>query len=138
MSHPTLCLTIDVDWAHDVIIADSLALIAHHGVAATWFITHATPMLNEIARTPGQELEVHPNFNTLLDGTGAGSASDSLRKLRALVPEAVSVRSHSLTRSSRLAALFGEQALRMNPISFCRQRWTALRHGESLMVSVRY
>src|SRR4051812_37010570 len=100
MSYPTLCLTIDIDWAHDVLIADALALVADHGVAATWFVTHATPMLDEIARTPGQELGVHPNFNPLLDGTGAaGSASESLRKLRALVPGAVSVRSHSLTRS---------------------------------------
>lgn len=103
----TLCLTIDIDWAHDEVIADTLTLIAEAGVAATWFVTHATPVLADIRATPGQELGLHPNFNPLLDGT-PGSAKDKLLQLHDIVPEAVCVRSHSLVRSSRLSVMFRE------------------------------
>lgn len=103
----TLCLTIDIDWAHDEVIADTLTLIAEAGVAATWFVTHATPVLADIRATPRQELGLHPNFNPLLDGT-PGSARDKLLQLHDIVPEAVSVRSHSLVRSSRLSVIFRE------------------------------
>lgn len=105
-----LCLTIDIDWAHDIVIADTLSLIAEAGVAATWFVTHPTPVLADIRATPRQELGLHPNFNPLLDGA-AGSAKETLLLLRDIVPEAVSVRSHSLVRSSRLSVLFRELGL---------------------------
>lgn len=107
---PLLCLTLDIDWAHDSVVADTLAIIAEAGVAATWFVTHATSVLADIRATPGQELGLHPNFNPLLEGAD-GSAKDTLQKIHAVVPEARSVRSHSLTRSSRLAAMFREQGM---------------------------
>lgn len=105
MGSRELCITVDTDWAHDAVIADMLALIAAHEFQATWFVTHATPVLVEIAAAPGQELAVHPNFNPLFEGV-AEKASDILLRLREVVPNAVSIRSHSLTRSSRLASLF--------------------------------
>lgn len=105
MSTAPLYLTIDIDWAHDAVIADTLALVADAGVAATWFVTHDTPVLADIRATPRQELGLHPNFNPLLEGT-PGSARETLLRLRDLVPEATSIRSHSLVRSSRLSVLF--------------------------------
>lgn len=110
MSSASLCLTIDIDWAHDAVVADTLALVAEAGVAATWFVTHATPVLADIRATPRQELGLHPNFNPLLDGA-RDNARDILQRIRDVVPEATSVRSHSLTRSSRLAVLFCEQGM---------------------------
>ena len=107
MSPASLCLTIDIDWAHDAAIADALKLVAEAGVAATWFVTHATPVLADIRATPRQELGLHPNFNPLLDGSN-GNARNILRRIRDVVPDATCIRSHSLTRSSRLAALFRE------------------------------
>lgn len=107
MSPATFCLTIDIDWAHDAVIADTLAIVAEAGVAATWFVTHATPVLADIRATPRQELGLHPNFNPLFDGT-AGQARETLLRLRDIVPEATSIRSHSLVRSSRLSVLFRE------------------------------
>lgn len=99
-----LCLTLDVDWAHDAVIRDALALVQAHGARTTWFATHATPVLDEIA-AEGHEIGLHPNFNGLLSG-GGGSVEAVLAALRDIVPNARAVRSHSLVRSSRLAYAF--------------------------------
>jgi hypothetical protein len=85
-------------------------LIEVHGAKATWFATHATPVLDEIRSLQVHEIALHPNYNTLLDGSG-GTARDTLLRLKEIVPEARSVRSHSLARSSRLALLFREEGL---------------------------
>lgn len=107
--HRTACLTFDIDWGHDAVIADTLDLIDKAGVRTTWFITHDTPMITAIA-AGGHELGLHPNFNPLLSGDG-GTASDVLDRLHQLAPDARSLRSHSLTRSSRLAQLFKQRGL---------------------------
>jgi hypothetical protein len=108
-----LFLTIDLDWALDEAIALTLKLIEAAGVAATVFVTHSTPLLHRMRANPNIELGIHPNFNGLLDGT-AGSmrtAAEILRDCLALVPEAKSVRSHSMTQSSRLLDLFLQAGL---------------------------
>lgn len=105
-----LCLSVDIDWAHDAVIADLLDLFERHGAKATWFVTHATPVLADIRAAGRHELGLHPNFNPLLEGA-AGNARDTLLRLKEIVPEGVSVRSHSLTRSSRLARLFKSEGL---------------------------
>jgi hypothetical protein len=107
MTDATFCLTLDIDWAHDRVIADTLALLRDHDTQATWFITHDTPLLAELRAAAGHELGVHPNFNPLLDGT-SGQARDIVARLLDFVPGARAVRSHSLVRSSRLALLFAE------------------------------
>ena len=111
MASSSLVLTIDIDWAHDAVIGDLAEIIAAHGVAATWFVTHRTPMLREIAAMPRQELGIHPNFNPFLDGGGKDDPTGIVGRLRDIVSDPRSVRSHSLTRSSRLAKLFRDHGL---------------------------
>lgn len=108
-----LFLTFDIDWAHDEILLDTAALISESGVLATWFVTHATPVLDVIRGMPGHELGIHPNFNTLLDGsTGNGrNARQIIECLLDIVPKAKSIRSHSMTQSSRLLDLFHSSGL---------------------------
>ncbi len=105
-----LYLTLDIDWAHDALIEDAVQLIEAHQFKATWFATHATPLLDEIRKLGGHELGLHPNFNPLLEGKG-GHPRDVLQELQEIIPEAVTVRSHSLVRSSRLSLLFAELGL---------------------------
>ncbi len=105
-----LCLTLDIDWAHDGVIADALELIESYGVKATWFATHDTPELGSIRSAGSHEIGLHPNFNPLLDARG-NSAEHILKDLQALAPEARSIRSHSLMRSSRLAQLFARAGM---------------------------
>jgi len=103
-----LFVTFDVDWAHDDVLLDSADLVNEAGVIATWFVTHATPVLNDIRAMQSQELGLHPNFNPLLDGVSNNShnAEKIVKTFLDIVPEAKSIRSHSMTQSSRLLDSF--------------------------------
>ena len=109
-----LFLTLDVDWAHDEVVAEAAGLLEQAGVAATWFVTHATPVLERLRANGRFELGIHPNFNFLIDRcdprNGAG-AEEVVDRLLAIVPEAKAVRSHAMTQSSNLMALFGSKGL---------------------------
>jgi hypothetical protein len=106
-------LTFDIDWAHDEVILDTIDLVAPLGIAATWFITHATPVLERLREYPQFELGIHPNFNFLLDGDprNGANADEVVDRLLGLVPEARSVRSHAMTQSSNLIGLFRDKGL---------------------------
>jgi hypothetical protein len=111
-----LHFTCDIDWAPDEVIADTLDLFARAGVPCTLFGTHQSAVLAGIAEDLF-EVALHPNFNPLLQGAG-GSAADTLARLRDIFPDAVGVRSHSLTSSTPLSALFAEQGLRYESNTF--------------------
>ncbi len=107
-------LTFDIDWANDVVLADTIDLVERAAVPATWFITHATPLIERLRLNPNFTLGIHPNFNDLLLGqrsADGSSAQDILRSLVALVPEAKTVRCHSLVQSERLVDLFYEYGI---------------------------
>jgi hypothetical protein len=107
-------LSLDTDWAHDDVLADSIDLIEDAGVAATWYITHDTPLLKRLRDNPMFELGIHPNFNLLLQGREKGGldAEEVIDRLLEIVPEAKSVRSHSLLQSERLMDMFAERGLK--------------------------
>ena len=106
-------LTFDIDWAHDDILMDTLELVEEAGVCATWFVTHDTPLLGMLRANPKFELGIHPNFNFLLQGDDrrGRTAAEVIDRMLAIVPEAKSVRSHSMVQSSVLLDLFKEKGL---------------------------
>jgi hypothetical protein len=106
-------LTFDIDWAHDDILMDTVTLINKASVAATWFVTHETSMLDNIRGISDQELGIHPNFNFLLDGfsDNGQNAKNITKNLLNIVPEAKSIRSHSMTQSSRLLDMLKHMGL---------------------------
>jgi hypothetical protein len=106
-------LTLDIDWACDEVLADCIELVEESGAPATWFVTHDTPLLERLRASENFELGIHPNFNPLLDGNGA-SAERIIDEILAIVPEAVSIRSHSMVQSSRLLDLFLRKGLRFD------------------------
>ena len=108
-----LFLTIDVDWAIDKILLETVDLLERARVAATFFITHDTPVLGKLRANPRFEIAIHPNFNFLLSGEAAraGGADRVLAELLAIAPGSRSVRSHSMTQSSRLLDDFRRHAL---------------------------
>jgi hypothetical protein len=118
-------LTIDVEWSCDSVLRDSIDLVEDEEVPTTWFVTHNTHLLDRLRSNPLFELGIHPNFNPLLDGeTGrADSAIDIVDRLMQVVPGARSVRSHSLTSSSRLQEVFRSVGLTHELNS---QRWAPL------------
>lgn len=99
-------LTFDIDWAADEVIEFTVSILDRLEVTdATFFVTHQSHAL-DLLREQGYELGVHPNFE---ESQGTGPGSDIVAKicsLKELVPEASSVRSHRLVRSSRLSSLF--------------------------------
>lgn len=106
-------LTFDIDWAHDIVLLDTIDLLESAGVSATLFVTHETKLLERLRANNKFELGVHPNFNFLLDakGVSGGNAKQVVEQILALVPEAKSVRSHSMTQNSRLLDIFKESGL---------------------------
>jgi hypothetical protein len=108
-----ICLTFDIDWAIDPVIEEAIDLVERYDVAATWFITHDTPIVERLRRNTKFEIAIHPNFNFLLEGDprNGANAEEVVDRLIAVVPEASAVRSHSLAQSERLVDLFVDRGL---------------------------
>jgi hypothetical protein len=106
-------LSIDIDWAHDEVLADTIDLVEEYRVPVTWFITHNTPLLARLRSHPDFELGIHPNFNFLLSGDARAGrdAVEVVDRLMTIVPEAKSVRSHSTTQNSGLLDIFVSRGL---------------------------
>lgn len=104
-------LTFDTDWASDAVVSDTVDLLDSRGVAATVFVTHASPALLALTSHPRIEVGLHPNFNPLLQAGATADAASILAALHDAYPDAVSVRSHSLFQSSTLQGLFRSRAL---------------------------
>ena len=106
-------LTFDIDWAGDGVLHDCLDLLEHYEVPSTWFVTHDTPVLARLRANPLIELGIHPNFNFLLQGDSrnGANAEEVLDRMLALVPEAKTVRSHSMTQSTPLLDMFLRKGL---------------------------
>jgi len=107
-------ITLDIDWAHDEVIRYVAKLLSDNNVKATWFVTHQTPVLNELRANPLFELGIHPNYNPLLLNGSAekgNTAKDILDNVISIVPEAGSVRSHCLTQNTSLVTYYNEHKI---------------------------
>ncbi len=95
-------LTFDVDWAVDDILEDCVDLLLDHETKATFFITHDTPLLKKLRKYKKFfELGIHPNFNLLLrNEVNNCEITSIIKRIKDIVPEAVSARSHSITQGS--------------------------------------
>jgi hypothetical protein len=118
---PTVCFTVDVEWAHPGVLQDIRDLFDEHGVRATFFCTHGGI---DVGR---HERGLHPNYrhngSTLKELTGkigehaATSIDESdlyrhvLRTTLDFAPEAKGVRSHSLFYDSLMMPLYREFGL---------------------------
>lgn len=122
---PVVALTIDVEWAHPVVLADVVHLLAERDLPATFFVTHAA------VEIPAGERALHPNFfregNSLWEDSAVQQAAQDgegayWRKVVAATsefcPEAVGVRSHGLFSASKLLAVYREAGLRYDSSAF--------------------
>jgi peptidoglycan/xylan/chitin deacetylase (PgdA/CDA1 family) len=116
-----ICLTVDVEWAHPVVLRDVRDLFDQHGLRATFFCTHAGIDVGQ------HERGLHPNYrhrgSTLMELTAkigklaAASIDESdlyrhvLRTTLEFAPEAKGVRSHSLFYDSLMVSLYREFGL---------------------------
>ncbi len=103
-------ITLDLDWAIDELIDDTLNLLNQYDVKATWFITHKTDLLDVLQKNENFELGIHPNFNKILFNQDPidSSCTSIITKLIEIVGGASCVRSHHLTQSSSLLNIFSQ------------------------------
>jgi hypothetical protein len=99
-----LFLTFDIDWASDEVLNYNVDILEKYDVCATFFVTHETAVLERMRKNSKLELGIHPNFNFLLNGDfryGKNPAEVIDHYLK-MVPDAVSVRCHSVTYNSQI------------------------------------
>ena len=101
-------ISFDIDWAPDYVLEDALTLAHKLGIKPTLFLTHDSPLLKKIFRENNYEFGLHPNFEKLLNGDASNGRNsvEVLKKLTQCYSGIKIIRSHSLTTSSRLKALF--------------------------------
>ncbi|HUO05324.1 MAG TPA: hypothetical protein VMU16_09020 [Candidatus Binataceae bacterium] len=115
ISSNTICLTVDVEWAHPEVLDDLRRQFDERGLRATFFCTH------QGVSVPGHERGLHPNFrrngDTVrkfrgLSGTPADTWIDTqvyehvVSTTKEFCPEAIGVRGHSLFYDSELLAIY--------------------------------
>lgn len=98
------CFTIDVDWAPEEVIEDTLDLFKMYNVPCTIFTTHKSEILDNCDRDLF-EIGLHPNFNQILQGKG-GNVEGVMSELKEMYPEAKGARSHSLTQSGYILEMY--------------------------------
>jgi peptidoglycan/xylan/chitin deacetylase (PgdA/CDA1 family) len=115
LARNTVCFSVDVEWAAEAVVEDLCRLFREHGIAATFFVTHAGVL------APGHERGLHPNFRrageTYRALPDAGVRTDSevhehvLARTHAFAPEAKGVRSHCLYYDSTLLPLYRRRGI---------------------------
>ena len=98
----------DIDWASDFVLEDALLLASECGIKPILFLTHGSSLIHKLFKRKQYDFGLHPNFEKLLNGDDSNGldAADVLNRLMLEFPGVDVVRSHSLTTSSRLKALF--------------------------------
>ena len=104
-----LAFSIDIDWAPEEVIIDTLSLFEKYGVKCTIFSTHNSYAVIKSNRKLF-EVAIHPNFNPFLTGTDK-QVDDVIDELIELHPDAKGVRSHSLMQSTGINQRFADKGL---------------------------
>jgi len=111
-----ILITLDIDWASDFIIQKVDEMLKEKGVKATWFVTHNSAYLDNLSKNKNYELGIHPNF--LPNTTQGKTPKEILEKLKKIVPNAVSIRSHALHQNSHLLSLYKNHGIKFDSSIF--------------------
>lgn len=101
-------LTFDMEWANDEVLKWFYEILYNYDLRGTINVTHRTKVLEEWKKEERLEYGIHPNFNKLLNGMGGSDYKTIIKELKEIVPEAITVRSHSLVSSNMLSKAFCE------------------------------
>jgi len=97
-------LTLDTDWAPDFVIDYVSTIIQKFKIKTTWFITHDSPVIQQLIDNPLYEIGLHPNFKN--NSTQGNGIDDILKNLKKIAPNAKSIRTHGLLQSSEILLKF--------------------------------
>jgi hypothetical protein len=98
----------DMDWANDGVLADTIALAERLDVPVCMFVTHNTPMLTVLRAHPLFTLGIHPNFLPQLNGQTTKTYRETIEEMLAFVPEAKIIRCHALVDATPILMMAKE------------------------------
>ncbi len=93
----TICITIDMEWAPDEILAELTEILECTNINATVFATHKSGV-----NLSKHEVALHPDFLRHLNH------KDHLLSLSSCYPDAVGIRTHSLYTHSKIQECYAE------------------------------
>ena len=93
-------ITFDIDWAPDFAIKFVADELYRKKIKSTWFVTHASPAIEELKKNELIELGIHPNF--LPNSSHGKTTNEILQNLLKIIPNAKCIRTHGLYNSSYL------------------------------------
>jgi len=102
--------TVDIDWAPDEVIADTIELFEKFSVKCTFFSTHHSSVLSDCNRKLF-EVAVHPDFSPVLNGSMNKSIFDILDEILDMHPLARGIRTHHLIESIDLLHKYADKKL---------------------------
>lgn len=107
-------ITFDIDWCNDEILSFVLDIVKKYKISSTFFVTHYTPLLEELRKYDYIELGIHPNFNFLLQGDFkyGRNYKEVVEFFLNMVPEAVTVRSHSMTQNTYISDFWANKGIK--------------------------
>jgi hypothetical protein len=132
MKESIVSLSFDVDWAHEEILADTVAILDRYGAKATFFVTHDSPTLRGLDRDR-YELGIHPNFNPLLVGAGGTDYRRTIDAMLELYPEAKGLRSHSVTTNGAILVHAAERGIRYESNVYVPRQLLPFRDYDNLV-----
>ena len=100
-----LFITLDVDWAPEKMLNETVNFFSEKGIPITIFATHKSRFLNRLYAENVHEIGIHPNITRSVERQ---YLRKEIKKLKELYPRAVGVRSHSLWQSTVLSFIFKE------------------------------
>jgi len=122
-------ITFDLDWAPDFVIDHVAGFLIQKQVKSTWFITHLSPAVERLRQYPHLfELGIHPNFRAA--STHGNSPQEVIRHCMNLVPEAKSLRTHSLFQSTPILDMVIKETQCTHDVSLFLARTPNLRPVE--------
>lgn len=111
-------LTFDMEWANDEVLKWFYEKLYKYDLRGTINVTHETNIIEEWKKEKRLEYGIHPNFNKLLNGAGENDYKTIVKELKEIVPEAVTVRSHSLVSSNILSKTFADMGFKYESNTF--------------------
>lgn len=107
---PLFCFTIDLDWASEAMIEETLNLFEKHEVPVTPFITHRSKIIEERYENKRRFVGLHPNFWN--DSTQGKNYIETIENLCKLWPEARGYRSHRWFEDLKFSVEFARRGLK--------------------------
>ena len=119
-------MTFDIDWAPDFVLEYVIDKLKDSNIKSTWFITHDSQIVKKLISEPNIECGIHPNFS---NGTTQGkNDEDVLKKLKKIVPNAVSIRTHGLLQSSSILLKFNKYGIKNDVSLFLQEQPNIVPH----------